>query len=308
MRKIKVAVIGVGHLGIRHAQIYQNLKNAQLVGICDINPRRLKEVCQQLKVKGYTSYRKLFPYVEAVSIAVPAQQHYEIAKDFLKQRIHVLVEKPFVLSLKDANNLIKLSQKNKLILQVGHIERFNPAFNATLKLIKDVRYIECDRLSPFSGRGLDVGVVMDLMIHDIDIIVGLVKAKLQRIEAIGTNVLTEKEDIANARLYFKNGCICNLTASRISEETVRKIRIFLKDAYISLDYRNREAFIYKKINSTIQKKAIPIEKKEPLKKEISSFLNCILYKRKPLVCAETAKEALIVALKIQRKIWRKNKF
>jgi len=305
MRKINVGVVGVGHLGIRHAKVYKNLANANLVAVCDINPQRLKSVSKELGVKGYLSYKKLFPLVEAVSIAVPARLHYQIAYDFLKQNIHVLVEKPFVLNLKEADNLIELSKKNKLILQVGHIERFNSAFCATVKLIKDVRFIECHRLSYFSKRGLDVGVVMDLMIHDIDIVLGLVKSEIVSIEAVGTNVLTPFEDIANARIRFKNDCICNLTASRISDEIVRKIRIFLKDAYISLDYKNEEAFIYKRKKSSIVKKPLPIEKEEPLKKEIASFLDCITYKKTPLVSGEIAKDALKVALMIQKKIWQK---
>jgi len=303
-----VGVVGVGYLGIRHAKIYQTLENANLVAVCDINPERLKFVSHQLKVKGYLSYKKLFPLVEAVSIAVPARLHYRISQEFLKNNIHVLVEKPFVLKLEEADRLIELSKKNNLVLQVGHIERFNSAFSATLKLIKDVRFIECHRLSPFSQRGLDVGVVMDLMIHDIDIVLGLVKSEVKRIEAVGTNVLTKFEDIANARLHFKNGCICNLTASRISDEVVRKIRIFLKDAYISLDYKNEEAFIYKRKRSSIIKESLPIEKQEPLRKEISSFLDCIIHKKTPLVSGEVAKEALEVALEIQKKIWQKKIF
>jgi predicted dehydrogenase len=305
MRKINVGVVGVGYLGIKHAKVYKNLDNAQLVAVCDINPERLNTACKELGVKGYLSYKKLFPYIEAVSIAVPAKLHYKIAYDFLKQNIHVLVEKPFVLSLREADRLIELSKKNNLILQVGHIERFNSAFSATVKIIKDVRFIECHRLSPFSKRGLDVGVVMDLMIHDIDIVLGLVKSEIIDIEAVGTNVLTKFEDIANARIRFKNGCICNLTASRISDEVVRKIRIFLKDAYISLDYKNEEAFIYRRKNSSIIKKKLPIEKEEPLKKEIISFLDCIIHKKKPLVSGEIAREALKVALRIQKKIWQK---
>ncbi|MCM8799178.1 MAG: Gfo/Idh/MocA family oxidoreductase [Candidatus Omnitrophica bacterium] len=308
MRKIKVGVVGVGYLGRRHAQIYKELNCAELVGICDIDKNKLEEVSKTLGIEGFLSYKELFSKVEAVSVAVPSFLHYKISKDFLLHNIHVLVEKPFVLNLKEADDLINLSRKNKLILQVGHIERFNSAFSSTLKLIKDVRFIESHRLTTFTGRSTDIGVVMDLMIHDIDIVLGLVKSKIKSIEAIGVNVLTELEDIANARIHFKNGCICNLTASRISDESVRKIRIFQKDAYICLDYKNEEAYLYKKKDSSIIKKSLPIEKEEPLKKELKSFLDCVIYKKEPVVSGEVAREALEVALQIQKKIWLKKRF
>lgn len=303
MRKINVAVIGVGHLGRRHALVYKELGNANLVAVCDINQDRLNEVSKALNVGGYLSYKDLFEKVQAVSIAVPTNLHYKVAREFLEHKIHILVEKPFTTDLKQADTLIKLSQKNNLLLQVGHIERFNSAFMAVKEIIKEPRFIECHRLSPFPSRSLDIGVVLDLMIHDIDIILGLVDSKVKNIEAVGVNVLTKFEDIANARLRFKNGCICNLTASRISEEWKRKIRIFFKNAYISLDYKNEQAFIYKKTGPTITKQRLPIEKEESLKRELTSFLECVIHHRQPLISGETAREALSLALKIQRKIW-----
>ncbi|MEW6101228.1 MAG: Gfo/Idh/MocA family oxidoreductase, partial [Candidatus Omnitrophota bacterium] len=220
--------------------------------------------------------------------------------------IHSLVEKPFTSTLSEADSLIKIARKIKLILQVGHIERFNSAFEATRKIIREPRFIECHRLSPFPNRSLDIGVVLDLMIHDIDIVLGLVNAGVKKVEAVGVPVLTKFEDIANARITFKNGCVANLTASRVSDESMRKIRIFLNNAYISLDYRNEEAFIYRKSDAGIEKQTLPIEKEEPLKEELNAFVECVIKNLPPIVCGEVAKEALAIALAIQNLIWKKN--
>jgi predicted dehydrogenase len=305
MDKIKVAVVGVGHLGSIHARIYREIETCSLVGVCDIDKGRLNEVSGRLGASPYSDYKELFDKVDAVSIAVPTRLHYRIAADFLKHHIHVLVEKPFTSNLKEADSLIKIAKNNKLILQVGHIERFNSAFSATQKLIRNPKFIECHRLSPFPNRSLDVGVVLDLMIHDIDIVLGLVDSPLKKIEAVGVAVLTEFEDIANARLNFKNGCVCNLTVSRVSDEWMRKIRIFLKNAYISLDYKNEEAFIYRKTHQGITKVSLPIEKEQPLKKELSAFIDCIIQNKEPLVSGHVGRQALAVALSIKKLIWKK---
>jgi predicted dehydrogenase len=257
-----------------------------------------------LGVEGLSDYHRLLGKVEAVSIVVPTKLHFEVAEYFLRNNIPILVEKPFTPQLKQADILIRLAKKKNLILQVGHIERFNSAFAATLKLIKDPKFIECHRLSPFPNRSLDIGVVLDLMIHDIDIVLGLVNSPIKKIEAVGVKVLTNLEDIANARITFKNGCISNLTVSRVSDESMRKIRIFLENAYISLDYKNEEAFIYKKAVFSITKESLPIEKEQPLKRELSHFLECITENKEPLVSGEVARAALSVALKIQKQIWR----
>jgi predicted dehydrogenase len=305
MNKVRIAVIGTGHLGSIHARIYKEIETCSLVAVCDTDQSRLNEISKNLNVPGHTDYRELFDKVDAVSIAVPTKQHYQIAYEFLKHNIHALVEKPFTFYLRETNPLIKLARKNKLILQVGHVERFNSAFAATQKLIQEPRFIECHRLSSFPNRSLDIGVVLDLMIHDIDIVLGLVNSPLKRIEAVGVPVLTGFEDIANARLTFKNGCICNLTASRVSDELMRKIRIFQKNTYISLDYKNEEAFIYKKSASGITKESLPIEKEPPLQKELASFIDCVIHHTPPLISGEIARDALTVAFKISRKIWKK---
>jgi len=307
MDKVRVGVIGVGHLGSIHAQLYKEIETCSLIAVCDVNQARLTEISQSLNVPGYTDYRELFGKVDAVSIATPTKLHYAIAEDFLKHKIHTLVEKPFTPNLKEADALIEIAKINKLILQVGHIERFNSAFAATQKLIKEPKFIECHRLSPFPHRSLDVGAVLDIMIHDIDIVLGLVPSEIEKIEAVGVNVLTPFEDIANSRITFKNGCVANLTASRVSDEIMRKIRIFQKDTYISLDYKEAKASVYKKSGLAISKENLPIEKEQPLKKELESFLDCIISHKEPVVSGPVARQALAVALEIQEQIWQKNK-
>lgn len=304
MQKLRVAVIGIGHLGSIHAKIYKELENCSLAAVCDIDTSRLEEISRQLGVPGFPDYRQLLDEVDAVSIATPTALHYEVACEFLKKKIHTLVEKPFTSELAQADKLIKIARENDCILQVGHIERFNSAFSATQKLIQEPRFIECHRLSPFPNRSLDVGVVLDLMIHDIDIVLGLVNSELNKVDAVGVPVLTQFEDIANARLTFKNGCVCNITASRVSDEWMRKIRIFLNNAYISLDYKKEEAFIYRKSGLSITKDSLPIEKEQPLKRELASFIECIAEKKPPLVSGTVAREALAVALDIQKQIWK----
>ncbi|MFH1458179.1 MAG: Gfo/Idh/MocA family oxidoreductase [Candidatus Omnitrophota bacterium] len=305
MEKIRVAVVGVGYLGSIHAKIYKELNICELAGVCDTQQERLNEISQSLHVPGFSDYHQLFDKVDAVSIATPTSSHYKIASDFLRNNTPVLVEKPFTVNLKEADDLIKIANKNNLILQVGHIERFNSAFSAARKLIENPKFIECHRLSPFPRRSTDVGVVLDLMIHDIDIVLGLVDSPIKQVEAVGVPVLTAFEDIANARVTFKNGCVSNLTASRVSDEEMRKIRIFQKDAYISLDYKNAEASIYKKSGLSIAKENLPIEKEQPLQKELESFLECVRQNLEPLVSGPVAREALALALKIQNQIWHK---
>lgn len=307
MSKLKVGVIGIGRLGSIHTRVYTELNQAELVGICDIDPKKLEPAVKQYNVQGFSNYKDLFGKVDAVSIAVPTNKHFEIAKDFIEKNIHLLIEKPITNNLTQAEELIKLAKKHQVTLQVGHVERFNSAFTAVQKIVKNPRFIECHRLSPFPHRSLDIGVVLDVMIHDIDIILGLVKSEIRSVEAVGVPVLTTFEDIANVRLTFKDGCVCNLTASRISEEAMRKIRIFLSDTYISLDYGSQEAFLYRKENKQIIKESLPIEKEEPLKREIESFIDCVINKKRPLVSGEEAYQALQLSDKILHTILGKKK-
>ena len=306
MKKLSVAIIGIGHLGSRHLKVYSELAHkVNIVGICDVKEERTKKFAAHYKVKLFRNYKDLIGRVDAASICVPTVKHFAIAKDFLQNGTHVLVEKPITPTIREAQKLIEIAQKRKLKLQIGHVERFNAAFQAIQSSVKNPLFVECHRLNQFPNRSLDIGVVMDLMIHDIDIILGLVQSKIKDIQAVGVKVLTNLEDIANARITFANGCVCNLTASRISDAVTRKIRIFLKDTYISLDYINQEAFIYRKNGQSILKDLLPIEKEEPLKKELESFIDCVRGDKQPIVSGVEGKEALEVALKISQKIWKR---
>ncbi|HOW34966.1 MAG TPA: Gfo/Idh/MocA family oxidoreductase [Candidatus Omnitrophota bacterium] len=305
MDKVNVAVIGIGHLGSRHLKVYSELTDkVNIAGICDINLERTGHFIHHYKVSLLNDYRHLLGKVDAVSICVPTVNHFSVAKEFLEHGAHVLVEKPITTTLKEADQLIAIAKRKKLKLQVGHVERFNSAFQAIQDTAKNPLFIECHRLNLFPNRSLDIGVVMDLMIHDIDIVLGLVNSKIRDISAVGVKVLTNLEDIANVRLVFKNGCVCNLTASRVSDDVMRKIRIFLNDTYISLDYVKQEAFVYKKNGLAISKNALPIEKEEPLKKELESFIDCIREDKKPIVSGVEGRQALEIALQISKKIWK----
>lgn len=305
MKKIKVAVIGLGQLGNHHTRIYSQSDQIELVGVCDIDKVKAANAAALYNTTAYNNYKALLGRVEAASIVVPTVLHYKIARDFLKAGVNILVEKPITATLFQAKNLLQLANKKHLILQVGHVERFNAAVRKIGSFRKNPRFIECHRLGPFSGRITDVGVVLDLMIHDIDIVLGLVKSKVKKIEAVGVKVLTSHEDIANARLTFQNGAVANLTASRLTPEAVRKIRIFEEDAYISLDYVSQSAQIYRKAGSSITQETIDIKKQEPLKEELEHFIDCVQNKKRPLVSGEEACEALKIALLITKKIHKK---
>ncbi len=303
MKKLKVAVVGIGHLGSRHLKVYSELNDiVDLVSVCDLKSNHTIKLAKHYDVPLTHDYKSLVGKVDAVNICVPTESHYEIAKFFLSNNIHTLIEKPITTTVEQANELIEIAKQNNLKLQVGHIERFNSAFQSIMHFKEKPLFIECHRLNHFPNRSLDIGVVMDLMIHDIDIVLGLIQEPITNIHAIGVNALTDLEDIASVRITFQGGCVCNLTASRISEDVMRKIRIFQENAYISLDYIKQEAFIYKKANKQILKHALPIEQKEPLKKELIHFVECVNEDKKPLVSGIEAKEALEVALQISKQI------
>ncbi len=303
MRKIRVGVLGLGRLGSIHAKIYSTMDNVELGCICDVDTDTAKNIAQTLKTSCTTDYKSLPDYnLDAVSIVTPTILHYEISKFFLQNKIHVLIEKPITKTLKEAGDLIKIAAKNKLIIQVGHVERFNSAIQAIEKLSNKPRFIEVHRLGPFAPRVKDVGVVLDLMIHDIDIVLGLTKSKVKTIDALGMKILTNHEDIANARIRFQNGTVCDLTASRVTSDSMRKIRIFQDDCYISIDYMAQEALIYRKINEQIVSEKIDIQKEAPLQKELASFIDCVANNKKPVVSGKEAYEALKVALDILKKI------
>lgn len=304
MKKLKVGVIGVGHLGKEHARIYSELPDAELVGIVDTDPVRVQEIAGLYSTKAYSNVDEIIDKIDAVSIAVPTDQHFAIAKKMLLAKKSVLVEKPITSNLKEAKLLVGLAQKKGLFLQVGHIERFNPVIQALTKIVSEPKFIEIHRLSPFTPRGTEVSVVLDLMIHDIDIILALVKDDIKTIDAIGVNVLTPHDDIANARIVFKNGCVANLTASRVSAERMRKIRIFQPNSYTSVDYYKQEGVCYYKKGNDILKEVLVVGKGEPLKIELHEFVNSVLTGKKPLVGGSDALLALKVAEQIKKKIWK----
>lgn len=302
MDKVRVGVVGVGHLGTIHAKVYSKLDNVKLAGICDCNLERAIEIGKKYHAASYSDYEDLFDKVDAASIAVPTSLHYNIAKDFLNHNIHVLIEKPITKTLSEANELIEIAKEKKLILQVGHIERFNSAVLAIEPYLKKPKFIECQRLGPFHRRVKDVGVVLDLMIHDIDIVLGLIQQDVVNIEAVGLSTISDYEDVANVRLTFENGTIADITASRVTKDVVRKMRIFQEDSYLSLDYVTQEAALFKKTDEKIVREKIKIKKKEPMKKELKSFLECVRTLKAPIVSGIEGRRALQVALEIVQKI------
>ncbi len=302
MAKLKVAVIGTGALGSVHAKIYSELIDVELVGICDTDNNRLSEMSKKLGIEGFKDYHRLLGKADAVSIVVPTKDHYSISKDFLESGTHLLIEKPITQTVEEADRLLSIAKSRNLTLAVGHVERFNAAIEAILKIKGDIKFVECHRLGPFSPRIKDVGVVLDLMIHDIDILLWLIKSPIKSIEAVGVKILTQHEDIANARIVFENGAVCNITASRVTEKAMRKIRIFQPNAYISLDYIQQDAVIYTKNLGGIVSRQIDIKKEKPLQKEITSFLDCVQTGKKPLASGEEGKQALSVALEVLKKI------
>jgi predicted dehydrogenase len=301
-KTIRVAVIGVGKLGSRHADVYSKLPGVELVGVCDIIEHRAKEVAHRCKTRAFKDHHDLLKLADAASIVVPSKLHYSLSKDFLTNNVHLLIEKPITTTTEEADHLLILAEQNGLTLQVGHIERFNSAIRTVKNIIKTPRFIESHRLGPYDPRVIDVGVVLDLMIHDIDIVMDLVKAPVKNVDSVGACILSKTEDIANARIRFTNNTVCDLTASRVTPEVTRKIRIFQDDAYISLDYVNQEAQIYTLDNGHIHHKKIDITKSDSLKEELTDFIDCVRHRKRPLVSGEEGRQALALALEISTQI------
>ena len=306
MSKIRVAVIGIGYLGEFHAEKYKANKNAELVAIVDTDRSRRDVVSKKLDVKSYSAYESIINEVDAVSIVVPTNLHYKVASYFISNNKHVLIEKPFASSVSEAKKLKKLASKRDIVLQVGHLERFNKAFVKLKNIVKNPVFIECNRISPFKIRGTEVNVIMDLMIHDLDIVMSLNNSNIRNIQANGASVLTNKTDIANARITFENGCVCNLSASRISNKIERKMRVFQKNSYFSLDYQDCELDSYKKVISgkikRIEKNKNNFTNNDPLNEEIKSFIECIRKSKSPVVDAVDGIKALQYAIKISNLI------
>jgi predicted dehydrogenase len=304
---LRLAVIGVGHLGRHHARIASTLDGVRLTAVVDVRPERAAEVAASTQTMALTDYRELLGQVDAVVVAVPTEAHLAVALPFLESGAGVLVEKPMAQSLGEADALLAAASASGATLAVGHTERHNPAVAAVLPLVTSPRFIEVHRLGVFSERSLDVDVVFDVMIHDLDIILALVRSEIVSIEAVGVPVLSPKFDIANARLRFASGCIANVTASRISRDRVRKIRFFQPDAYISIDYAEQSAEGWRLTRRDgqrpqIQGGTIPVQADEPLRRELADFVAAIRERRAPLVNGAAGRRALALATEVAEKM------
>jgi predicted dehydrogenase len=341
MAKIKVAVLGTGSLGQHHARIYTELHAAgqvEFTGIYDAHAETARNIAAKHQLRVFPSIAEAAAASDALNIVTPTVTHFGIAKELLAQGKHVLVEKPMTDNSAQAAELCELAQQKNCVLQVGHVERFNPVFKFLEDAATEPKFIECHRLSPYPARSMDIGVVLDLMIHDLDIVLAFVKSPVTSVDAVGIPVLSKSEDIANARLRFANGCVANLTVSRVSPEKMRKIRVFsggtTTPSYISLNYAKQEGFIYRTArddewessafrkllalagsNATvvsefagkkIVREPVPIAKDEPLKLELQHFVNCVREKQTPMVSGESAKQALDLAFEITRQIQQSN--
>lgn len=300
---LRVGVVGVGHIGKSHARVYSELAgHAELVAVYDTDPDNARLVADQFGARATRTIEEFTALVDAATVATPTPTHFQLARRLLAEGKHLLVEKPITENTADARALSELAHERGCVLQVGHIERFNPALGALEKLLTRPKFIEAHRLSPYPQRSTEIGVVLDLMIHDLEIILHLVRSPLASIDAVGVPVLSRGEDIANARLRFENGCVANVTASRISPEKMRKIRVFQEDGYLSLDYQNQTGEIYRRGPGGITRDPVEIEKDEPLKRELLSFVECAKAGLQPKVSGMQAAAALEVAIEITRLI------
>ena len=311
--KLKVGVFGVGALGEHHARIYSGLDSAELAGVYDINAKRAAEIARKYGTISFGNIEELASIIEAASIVVPTDKHFQLFTQLEKHNIHMLMEKPIAASLEEAEKMTQTAQEKGLILQVGHVERFNPVMKFLEEHLIRPRFIEAIRIAEYPPprpgnvpRGTEVSVVLDLMIHDLDIILHLVRSPVKEIRAVGVQVLSPTDDIANVRLEFDDGCVANVTASRISRERLRKIRVFQEDTYISLDYVKQSGLLCKKEAGGISTHKVPIDKKEPLASELASFADCVLTRSDPVVSGRHASEALKLAIDICREIRKRD--
>ena len=304
---MRTAVIGVGHLGKHHARLYAELPGVELVGVVDVQPARAAEIAQSYGCQAFTDYRDLFGKVDAVSLAVPTTDHARIGVDLLEHAIDILVEKPIASTLDEARLLIDTAARQGRILQTGHVERFNPVVTAAIEVATTPQFFEIHRLAAFSPRSLDIDVVLDLMIHDLDIVLRLVKSPVAEVRAVGIPILSRKADIANARVEFENGCVANLTASRVSFEKIRKLRFFQPHDYISVDYSTQTGtMVSLRMGRVIEKKLEP-PNGEPLRLELEAFLKAVEARSTPVVSGEDGLRALELAMNINEEIARRSK-
>ena len=302
MPPLRVAVLGVGHLGQHHARLLAGMAHVELVGVVDTHPGRAEAIAAKHGTRAFTDAAGVRALVDAVTVAVPTESHLEVAMPFIEQGSAVLVEKPLASSLAEADRLIDAAARRGSVLAAGHTERFNPAVRAALPLVSDPRFVEVHRLGVFPDRSLDIDVIFDLMIHDLDLLLAAVPSEVVSIEAVGVHVLSPRTDIANARLRFSSGCIANLTASRISRERVRKARFFQLDSYISIDFASQEVEMYRTVpldgRPTIQGGKLDVVRDEPLRLELEDFVEAARAGRPPGVPAHSGRAALALATRI----------
>ncbi len=306
-KKIRIGVVGIGHLGSYHLQKYAKIDTCQIVAVSDTQMENAQKAAGLYSCNAFTDHRQMLGLVDAVSIAVPTNYHHVVAKDFLAAGVDVLIEKPLCATIEEADELLALADKNNLVFQVGFVERFNPAVMALTQVITRPVFIEVHRLHPFFERGTDVDVILDLMIHDLDIILKFVHSPLANVEAVGVPVLSDKIDISNVRLTFENGCIANVTASRISAKTMQKLRFFGPEGYHAVDTRKREILSLNKTmgadgKQQIVQNNIEVGSHDPLEEEVRSFVNAVLSRSKPVVSGEDGRKSLALALEILQKM------
>ncbi len=299
---VRAGVVGVGSIGHNHARVYSEVPNAELTAVFDTDPARAAEFATKYGAKATASLDEFIGLVDAASVATPTLTHREIGSRLLAGGVHCLIEKPIANHPEDAAALVELAHRHDRLLQVGHIERFNPVLDHLESRLTAPKFIEVHRLSPFPNRSIDVGVVLDLMIHDLEIVLHLVKSPIASIDAVGVPVLTTREDIANARIRFENGCVANITSSRISPEKMRKIRVFQHDTYMSLDYQAQNGKIFRRVDGQILPEEVTVEREEPLRLELQSFIDCVARGERPKVSGAEAAAALEVAVEITRMI------
>lgn len=299
---LKAGVIGVGYLGRHHARIYSDLEEAELAGVADLDAERSGEISAKYDCPRFADYRELLGKADVLSIVTPTTTHYPIAVDCLKAGKDILIEKPITGNVREADALIRLAKKRGCIIQVGHLERYNPAVLAAAGMIHEPVFIESERLSPFQGRGTDVDVTLDLMIHDIDIILSIVSSPVRHIRAVGAKILTDNIDVAKAWIEFGNGCSALAAVSRLSPEKLRRLKVIQRDCHISIDYQESEVKRHFRNEKGVFSEVIRPEKKEPLREELRDFLRCVKERGRPKVSAVEARDALRVVMQISEKI------
>ena len=303
--KIRCGVVGTGYLGQHHARIYAALDGCELVGIVESEDARAAEMCELYSCERFDTAESLAAACDAVSVVVPTDKHKEVAVPLLLGGCHLLIEKPLCVNLLEAEEILAAAKSTGCIVQVGHIEHYNPVMAYLENAVTQPQYITADRLAPFNPRGTEVGVVLDLMIHDIGVILALVRSPVVQVHAVGVNVLSNSEDIANARITFENGCVANINTSRVSEKKVREIRVFQPKNYLSLNFQDQSGHFLRKEEAQLVREEIPIEKDEPLKLELASFVQVVKETGKPKVGAELGKSALELAIHITDLIYKK---